>query len=133
MEDTAEARFVQNFIRKARRERLRHELATPEKRYEGISRFCHHARDLLEPSRILMEGEDLDRRAEFLRFMRAHDELCLVLTPGMSAQRLTLPLREAVAMAAAEPDAAVIIGSSFAVVFGEPAKGGRGKFLLSEK
>ena len=29
-------------------------------------------------------------------------------------------------------DAVSIIGSTFAVVFGEPAKGGRDKYLLSE-
>ena len=31
------------------------------------------------------------------------------------------------------PDAAVIIGDGFAVVFGEPMPGGRGKYLLAEK
>jgi len=30
-------------------------------------------------------------------------------------------------------DAVIIMGSTFAIVFGEPMKGGRGKYLLSEK
>ena len=30
------------------------------------------------------------------------------------------------------PDAVLILGSTFAVVFGEPMKGGRGKYLLSD-
>ena len=59
-----EQHFVQTFIRKDRSDRLLYELTTPEKRYDGVSRFCHQAKELLEPSRIIMEGEDLDRRPE---------------------------------------------------------------------
>lgn len=62
---TAERRFVQSFIRKNRRERVLFELTTPEKRYDGVSRFCHQAEELLDPTKIAMQGEDLDRRPEF--------------------------------------------------------------------
>ena len=133
MDYSFEQHFVQAFIRKNRRERLLHELTTPEKRYDGISRFCHQAEDLLDPSGIIMEGEDLDRRPEFERFVQQHDEMCCVLSPAFSAEGQLLPLREAVREAVYSPDAVLILGSTFAVVFGEPMKGGRGKYLLSEK
>ena len=125
--------FVQTFIRKDRRERLLYELTTPGKRYDGISRFCHQAKELLDPAIIIMEGEDLDRRPEFDRFLRQHDETCFVLSPAIDTEWQFLNLREAVDQAFMCPDAVIIIGSSFAIVFGEPMKGGRGKFLLSEK
>ena len=128
-----EKRFVQAFIRKNRRERLLYELTTPEKRYGGISRFCHQAKQLLDPSKIVMEGEDLDRSPGFERFVKTHDESCSVLSPGSCMEERYLPLKEAVHEAVVSPDAYLIIGSTFAVVFGEPMKGGRGKFLLSEK
>ena len=63
MDYSIEERFVKAFIRKSHRERLLYELTTPKKRYAGVSRFCHHAKDLLDPSKILMEGEDLERHA----------------------------------------------------------------------
>ena len=129
---SAEQHFVQSFIRKNRRERLLYELTTPEKRYDGVSRFCHQARDFLDPARIVMEGEDLERRSEFERFVRQHDELCLTLSPDFWMDEQFLPLQDAVRQAAVCPDAVLILGSSFAVVFGEPMKGGRGKYLLSE-
>jgi hypothetical protein len=127
-----EQHFVQTFIRKDRRDRLLYELTTPEKRYDGVSRFCHQAKELLEPSRIVMEGEDINRRPEFERFVRQHDEICLVLSPDFYMDEQFLPLKDAVEQALMCLDAVLIMGSSFAVVFGEPMKGGRGKFLLSE-
>ena len=129
---SAETHFVRSFIRKNRRERLLYELTTPEKRYDGVSRFCHQARDFLDPARIVMEGEDLERRSEFERFLRQHDELCFVLSPDFRLDEQFLPLQDAVKQAVVCPDAVLILGSSFAVVFGEPIKGGRGKYLLSE-
>ncbi len=132
MDYSNEQHFVQAFIRKNRRDRLLYELTTPEKRYEGVSRFCHQAKELLDPSRIIMEGEDLDRRPEFDRFVQQHDEICFVLSPDFYLDEQFLPLKDAVDQAIMCLDAVLIMGSSFAVVFGEPMKGGREKLLLSE-
>ena len=62
MDYRAERFFVSTFIRKDRRERLLLQLTSPSRRYEGISRFCHQAADLIDPSRILLEGKDLRGR-----------------------------------------------------------------------
>ena len=126
-----EKHFVRSFVRKDRRERLLYELSKPEKRYNGISRFCHHAGELLDDEKTVMSGEDLDRRPEFMRFINEHDELCIVLSPDPGMDGRTLSAGDAVAQAVMCLDAAVIIGSTFAVVFGEPVKGGRDKYLLS--
>ncbi len=131
MNEDYEKHFVRSFVRKNRRERLLYELSKPEKRYDGISRFCHHAGELLDFERTVMSGEDLDRRPEFIRFVNEHDELCMVLSPDPGMDRRTLPAGDAVAQAVMCLDAAVIIGSTFAIVFGEPVKGGRDKYLLS--
>ena len=133
MDYSNERHFVQAFIRKNRRDRLLYELTTPEKRYEGVSRFCHQSKELLEPSKIIMEGEDLDRHPEFDRFVQQHDEICFVLSPDFYTDEQFLPLRDAVHKAIISLDAVLIMGSTFAIVFGEPMKGGRGKYLLSEK
>ncbi len=132
MDYNAERNFVHSFIRKNRRDRLLYELTNPEKRYEGISRFCHQAGELLDRSKILMQGEDLDRRPEFSRFIREHNEICFVLSPDFYMDEQFLPLEDAVQKAVICPDAVLIMGSTFAIVFGEPMKGGRGKYLLTE-
>ena len=132
MDDSYEQHFVRSFIRKERRERLLYELTTPKKRYDGVSRFCHQAREFLDPAKIVMAGEDMDRDPAFARFVQAHDELCLVLSPDSFVDGQFLPLKDAVRQAVSCFDAVLIIGSTFAVVFGEVMKGGRGKYLLSE-
>lgn len=132
MDYSAEKHFVQTFIRKSRRERLLYELTTPKKRVDGVSRFCHQAREFLDPEKILLEGEDLERRPEFAQFIRRHDELCLVLSLDFWQDEQYLPLKDAVVQAIVSMDAVLILGSTFAVVFAEPMKGGREKYLLSE-
>ena len=131
MEYERERYFVQNFIKKERRERLMLELTDPARQLAGIDRFSHHAEELLDPKKIAMQGEDLDRRPEFWRFAESHDEMCTVLSIDFYMDEYLLPLGTAVVLAAESPEASVILGSSFAVVFGEAMKGGRGKYLLT--
>ena len=132
MDRTPEERFVNSFIRKERRRRLLFELGSPQKRRDAVDRFCHQAEELLDPAKIALRGEDLERRAEFRAFLRQREGPCLMLSPAFPEGR-TLPLSRAVEEALLFPDAAVIAGDGFAVVFGEPMPGGRGKYLLAEK
>ena len=132
MDHSAEERFVRSFIRKKRRERLLYELTTPEKRYDGVSRFCHHAGELSEPAKIAISGGNMDWSSDFWHFVNTHDESCYVLSPDPYLDEQFLPLADAVTRAAVCFDAVLILGSGFAVVFGEAGKGGREKYLLCE-
>ena len=132
MENTAEQYFVQTYIKKNRRDRLFFELSAEKRRYDGLSRFCHQAGELLDSAKIIAAGDDLERRTEFLRFVKQHDEACYVISPDYEMDGRTLQTKDAVSLAAAFYDAVIIIGSTFAIIFGEPMKGGRDKYLLSE-
>ncbi len=131
MDYLVEPFFVKAFIRKERRERLLYELTTPSKRYNGVSRFCHQSEEFLDPQKILMQGEDLDRRPEFKQFIKKHDETCYILSPDSFLDEQFMSLKEAVDSAVMCMDAVVIVGNTFAIVFGEVMKGGRGKYLLT--
>ena len=132
MENTAEQYFIQTYIKKNRRDRLLFELSAEKRRYDGLSRFCHQAGELLDPAKIIAAGDDLERRPEFLRFVKHHDDTCYVISPDYEMDGRTLQTKDAVSLAAAFYDAVIIIGSTFAIIFGEPMKGGRDKYLLSE-
>ena len=132
MENIAEQYFVQTFIKKNRRDRLLFELSAEKRRYDGLSRFCHQTGELLDPAKIIAAGDDLERRPEFLRFVKQHDEACYVISPDYEMDGRTLQTKDAVSLAAAFYDAVIIIGSTYAIIFGEPMKGGRDKYLLSE-
>ncbi|MBQ5955440.1 MAG: hypothetical protein IJH69_01010 [Firmicutes bacterium] len=132
MDHSAEERFIKNFIKKRYRERLLFELTTPKKRYAGLDRFCHQASDLIDPMRIYLEGDDLDRLSEFKDFCKKHQGLCRVLSPEFYWDEIEVPLDGAVEMAVTSLDAFLVLGDGFAIVFGEPVKGGREKYLVVE-
>ena len=132
MDYAKEEYFVKNFIVKDRRERLLYELTTPKKRYDGLDRFCHQAKGLLDPSKIFMEGVYLEYDRDFERFVKQHPEDCLVLSPAFYDDGQMSPLKEAVSFAREFPDAVILIGDGFSIVFTEPMKGGREKYLLTE-
>ncbi|MBR2767550.1 MAG: hypothetical protein IKD68_01320 [Solobacterium sp.] len=132
MDEQKEKAFVQTFIRKNRRDRLLHELGTPSKRYRGISRFCHQAEELLDPAKTVMRGTGIETEPEFERFFKAHQkELCYLLSPYTFPDEIILPLPEAVQEALHCPDAVILFSDSFAMVFEEPMKNGRMKYLLT--
>ena len=130
MNDSAECEFVQWYIRKAKRKRLLYELTAEAKRYDGLSRFCHQAEDLLEPSRIHLQGTDLKQDPAFLDFMRRQKGTCRILSPNRCLDGQDVPVLRAVEMAVQCLDAAILIGDSFAVVFSEAEKGGRKAYFL---
>ena len=129
---SAEEYFALTFIRKERRDRILMELTKPKRRYKGLDRFCHQSGDLVDPGKILMQGEDLERREDFASFVKKHDETCALLSPEPAVDGLELPFDEAVRIAVMCPDAVIIVGSTFAVVYGESYRQ-REKFLLAEK
>ena len=132
MDYSAEERFIKNFIKKRYRERLLFELTTPKKRYAGLDRFCHQASELIDPAKVYLEGDDLDRRTEFKDFCKKHQGLCRVLSPEFYWEETEVPLDEAVEMAIMSLDAFLVLSDGFAIVFGEPVKGGREKYLVVE-
>ena len=130
MSESAEARFVAGYIRKEKKERLLHELTNPKKRYRGLDRFCHHAGELVDPARIALQGDDLNRQPAFQRFVAAHPGDCALLSPDPWLDGQTLPLPEAAALAFASADASILLGDGFSIVTGEAEKGSREHYLL---
>ena len=55
-----------------------------------------------------------------------------MLSPDFYPNGLSMPISDAIEQALMCPDAVLVIGGTFAVIFGEAMKGGREKYLLSE-
>ena len=68
---------------------------------------------------------------EFQKFVRQHNEECILLSPDSFLDSQKMNLQEAVEQAIHSFDAVIILGSDFAMVYGEVVKGGREKYLLS--
>ncbi len=125
-----EKRFADMFIRPSRRQRLLYELDHPKKRYRALDRFSHAAGDLICVEKIHLKGEAMEQESEFEELLASCRERCLLLSPDRFPDGVCLPLKEAVAYAQLSLEAVLILGSSFAIVYGEPMKGGREKYLL---
>ena len=80
-----------------------------------------------------MSGEDLERQTAFFGFLERHDEPRFILSPDFSLDGQTARFGAALNLASACFGAAIVLGGSFAVVYGEVTKGGRGKYLLTEE
>ena len=124
--------FVNTFIRKERRDRLRHELNDPKKRHRALDRFSHGTGNLILREKIRLEGETMEKEKRFTEFIAAHAESCRVLSSDSLMEGEIMPLREAIGYAYAAMEAVLILGSSFAIIYGEAMKGGREKYLLAE-
>ena len=134
MDCSAEERFVRSFVVKERQERLLYELTRPKKRYDGLSRFCHTAEQLLDRRRILLSGTDLYRQEAFWRFLADHDGPCRILSPDPRLDgEATANAADAVLLARQSMDAAILLGGHFAVVQSEIMRAGQEKYLLCDE
>lgn len=125
--------FIESFVKKEKRERLRHELSHPSKRYAGLDRFCHQAAAFLDQRKIYLRGDDLERQKIFVSFVEKNKGQCLVLAADMYPDGRAMELEEALSFAARWTEAVIVIHHGYAIVFGEAMKGGRDKFLLVER
>ncbi|MBP0969890.1 MAG: hypothetical protein J5744_07055 [Oscillospiraceae bacterium] len=126
---SAEEYFAGTFLIAKRRDRLMSELTDPRKREKGLDRFCHKSAGLIDSSKVLMQGEDLERQPQFESFVKEHEQSVTILSPEPAIDLLQLPFSEAVRIAVMCPDAVIIVGDGFAVVYGEAYRS-RDKFLL---
>ena len=130
MDERKEKHFIEHFITKSRQDRLLYELFSPKKRNEGIERFCHQADNFLEPGKIRIKDSNLEHLPAFLKFVQEHDESVYVLSPDPVLNEQVISLTIAVDEAAANSDAVILLGDTFAIVFAEAEKSGRDKYLL---
>ncbi len=132
MDYSAERCFVKKYIKKERQERLLFQLTNPKKRYEGLDRFCHQSSQLIDTRKIVLKGDDLERQKEFIKFAEKHNESCLIISPDSFVDGTEMTFIEAINTALNLFEAVIIIGSDYAIVFGEVEKGGREKYLLCD-
>jgi hypothetical protein len=88
--------------------------------------------EILKPMTVHPHLIVLYPQSEFAELLASCRERCLVLSPDSYPEGVCLPLKEAVAYAQLSTEAVLILGSSFAIVYGEAMKGGRQKYLLAD-
>lgn len=127
-----EERFVKTFIRKNRQDRLLFELTRPDRRYDGLDRFCHGTDDLINKSKVIFSGTNLNKDPEFVRFVKKHNEICHLMSPDSNFDDCDMLLSEALSELFYCMDASIILGKNFAIITAEADKKGTMQYVLED-
>ncbi len=81
MENLIEKRFIDNFIKKNKRERVLYELSNPRKRKDAIGRFCHNTLEMIDEKKIIYCGKHITIE-ELKKFINdsSKGEMCYVIS-----------------------------------------------------
>lgn len=92
--------FIDTYVFPNRRDRLKYELSSEKKRYDGIDRFCHSAREMLKPAfltPVVVTAEKFLINAENLNSFRKIDSNSVfVISMYQDLDRQVMPFCDAV-------------------------------------
>ena len=121
--------FVKKCIVKNRQDRLLYELGG-KKRRDGAGRFCHDAKELLIPERIVLAGPVSESEIAHILGERAMSEECMIMAYNTDLDRCSCTASEALHMVLGNGMAAVVMAGSFAVVETEQCCGTPMRYVL---
>ena len=125
--------FIEQFIVKERRERIRFEL-DGKKRRDALSKFCHDSEDLLMMNRVVYSGNDISQNALIkLAEENCKSKLCYIMAYNNDIDGIVCSFEEAVEKVVGNGMAAIIISDGFAIVETEQCFGSAQKYVLSLK
>lgn len=73
-----EKKFVKEYIKKNKRDRIYYELSSAKKRKSAIGRFCHNAMDFIDERKVEYYGTDLSRVKEIID--KAYKKECYMIS-----------------------------------------------------
>ena len=81
MENLIEKRFIDNFIKKNKRERVLYELSNPRKRKDAIGRFCHNTLEIIDEKKLIYSGKTITLE-ELKKYINdsSKGEMCYVIS-----------------------------------------------------
>ena len=122
-----EKRFVKEYIKKNRRDRMLYELNNAKKRINAIGRFCHRAADYLIASKIVYKGTSLEQGIEILNV--AHSKECYLISYDDIDGKVLAPM-EAMERIESCGMASIAIFTDFCVIKTEQSVGPAEVFCL---
>lgn len=133
MDRNIEDIFLNNFIDKRIRDRIRFELNKEEKRIYAISRFCHRTEDIIIKSNILTSNKKL-KYEEILKLLRKYgaQKNCYVISSDSEIDGKTMTLDEALdtCHGLGMPSIIICIPDHLAYIECEQEQGPADKYIL---
>ena len=127
-----EKQFIEQFIRRERRERLFMELGNPKKRRSGICRFCHRADEVLNMRRVICRCDSLyDEEIERMLSGRSCGEECYIIAYAEYLDGRVMTWREAWKEVNGNGMPAIMVFDGFCMIETEQVQGPAEKFVLA--
>lgn len=112
----AERTFVNQFIKKSRRQRLLYELSG-RSRQNGLGRFCHNAEDMFVTGKIIDNRKDIGvSELQIMLPAKYKDTKCYIMAYNKSIDRQVCDYDKALELVLGNGMAAIIVFDGFAVV-----------------
>lgn len=126
----AERTFVNQFIKKNRRQRLLYELSG-RNRQNGLGRFCHNAEDMFVTCKVIDNRKDISvSELQSMLPAKYKDTKCYIMAYNESIDRQVCDYNKALEMVLGNGMAAIIVFDGFAVVETEQYSGSAQKLVL---
>lgn len=122
--------FIETFIVKSRRERLKYELTNPEKRFLAIDRFSHHTSELIEQKYIVFKDKKITiEEAEKMLVKLSGSDECYYMSEEI-AESDSYDLHECLKKYYYNGPSIFICKNGVVFIVSEYAEGAAEKFLL---
>ena len=130
MIEEIEKAFIDQYVKKYKRERLLFELSG-KKRQHGIGRFCHNAEEMVKADKIVMSGNKLFAD-EILAVAKQYGTsgMCYIIAFNEYLDGKQCTLKEALKRVLSNGMAAIIVCDNFAVVETEQCEGTPMRYIL---
>lgn len=130
MVEEIEKSFVERFIKKEKQDRLLFELSG-KKRQNGIERFCHNAKDMINTERIAYSGNSLFPD-EILKITKQYQvpELCYIIAYQKELDKKYVSLTDALDLVLGNGMAAIILCGDFVIMETEQCFGTPFRYIL---
>lgn len=123
-----EKRFVKEYIKNNRRDRISFELNNTQKRKNAIGRFCHNAADYLDTSKIIYKGTSLKQGMDLLNAFNSKE--CYLISFDDDIDGKVLAATEAMESIESNGMASIAIFTEFCAIKTEQSVGPAEVFFL---
>lgn len=128
MDIQTEQFFVHTYITKSRQDRLLYELNSPQKRRDGIRRFCHCTMQLVKSSMMRYQGKDVSILQNGIDACR--ESQCYVISEDSAIDDTWQDRETILSQIIGKGGPSIAIFKNFVVIETEQIQGAAEKFLL---
>lgn len=123
--------FIQNFIRKNKRERLQFELSSEGRRQNGISRFDHDTMKYIDERKLIYSGNNISWGAlKEMIYQNTNERKCYIISYYKEIDQTMIKVEDLFDCVIGLGRASIMIFTNMAIIETEQTQGPAMKYVL---